>query len=201
MGPKEKSYAFVSVSDKTGVVEICKWLIANNIGIISTGGTAKALTGAGLAVLEVSEYTGFPEMMDGRLKTLHPLVHGGILGREEDVDVMTEHGMFSIDYVIVNLYPFSTVVADPQCTKKRAVENIDIGGPTMLRAGAKNHYRVLVICDPGDYQLVMEICDPKRPHVNSQVRGWFAHKVFAHTAAYDATIAAELFRFMPRPGS
>ncbi len=195
-----RSYALVSVSDKRGIVELCRFLAEKGIGLLSTGGTAKMLTEAELPVIEVSDYTGFPEMMDGRLKTLHPKVHGGILGRNQDRDMMKVNEMVSIDYVIVNLYPFAATVARPGCTKEEAIENIDIGGPTMIRAAAKNHDRVCVICDPNDYPLLRVTWTPKESNTNLDLRAWLAHKAFAHTAAYDATIAAALFRFVEIPG-
>src|SRR5690554_5418979 len=138
--------ALLSVSDKTGIIELAKQLQALNIELLSTGGTAKLLSEAGLNVKEVSEYTGFPEMMDGRLKTLHPKIHGGLLGRRgKDDAVMAEHGIKAIDLVVVNLYPFEQTVARPDADLATAVENIDIGGPTMLRAAAKNHGAVTVV--------------------------------------------------------
>ena len=149
--------ALISVSDKDGIVEFCRELAAMGIELLSTGGTAKLLAHAGLAVTEVSDYTGFPEMLDGRVKTLHPKIHGGILGRRGvDDPVMDEHDIPAIDLVVVNLYPFEATVARPDCTLEDAVENIDIGGPTMVRAAAKNHRDVAIVVSSGDYARVLE---------------------------------------------
>lgn len=138
--------ALLSVSDKKGIVEFARGLSARGVKLLSTGGTAKLLAEAGLLVTEVSDYTGFPEMMDGRVKTLHPKVHGGILGRRgTDDEVMNQHGIERIDMVVVNLYPFAQTVANPNCSLEDAVENIDIGGPTMVRSAAKNHKDVAIV--------------------------------------------------------
>ena len=148
--------ALISVSDKTGVVEFAQQLHASGVEILSTGGTAKLLADAGVPVIEVSDYTGFPEMMDGRVKTLHPKIHGGILARRGTDDaVMQQHGIPPIDLVVVNLYPFEQAVANPIAICATAIENIDIGGPTMLRAAAKNHAAVTVVVDSGDYAPVL----------------------------------------------
>ena len=150
--------ALISVSDKTGVLDFARGLQDLGWQVLSTGGTARLLTQGGLAVTEVGEYTGFPEMMEGRVKTLHPRIHGGILGRRGiDEGVMEAHGIAPIDLVAVNLYPFEQTVARPDCTLPEAIENIDIGGPTLLRAAAKNHRAVTVVVDPGDYALVIEV--------------------------------------------
>jgi phosphoribosylaminoimidazolecarboxamide formyltransferase/IMP cyclohydrolase len=144
--------ALLSVSDKTGLEALARGLAAAGVQLLSTGGTAKALRAAGLAVTDVSDVTGFPEIMDGRVKTLHPRVHGGLLGREGTDDaVMAEHGIAPIDLLVVNLYPFEATTADPACSYDDGVENIDIGGPAMLRAAAKNHARVTVLVEPADY--------------------------------------------------
>jgi phosphoribosylaminoimidazolecarboxamide formyltransferase/IMP cyclohydrolase len=144
--------ALISVSDKTGVVEFARALAGLGVEILSTGGTHKLLAASGVPVREVSDYTGFPEMMDGRVKTLHPRVHGGILGRRgEDDAVMAAHGIAPIDLVAVNLYPFEQTVARPDCDLPTAIENIDIGGPTMVRSAAKNHRHVGIVVDAGDY--------------------------------------------------
>jgi phosphoribosylaminoimidazolecarboxamide formyltransferase/IMP cyclohydrolase len=150
--------ALISVSDKTGVLEFARALAAMNVKLLSTGGTAKLLAEHGLAVTEVADYTGFPEMLDGRVKTLHPKVHGGILARRDlpqHMDALSQHDIPTIDMVVVNLYPFQQTVAKDNCPLEDAIENIDIGGPAMLRSSAKNHKDVVVICDPADYQRVL----------------------------------------------
>ncbi len=185
--------ALISVSDKTGIVEFAKALAGMGVEILSTGGTAKTLREAGIKVKDVSEHTGFPEMMDGRLKTLHPKVHGGILARrdnEEDVSDMAVHDIKPIDMVVVNLYPFEATIVKPGCTFKEAIENIDIGGPTMIRAAAKNHKDVLVIVDAKDYDLILKMLrDKENEKVWREVRRALALKVFAHTSVYDKAIA------------
>lgn len=179
----------MSVSDKTGVVEFARALAGLGIELLSTGGTRAALAGAGVQVTEVADYTGFPEMMDGRVKTLHPKVHGGILGRREvDAEAMRTHGIGRIDLVVVNLYPFETAIASPDCTREIAIENIDIGGPAMLRSAAKNHAAVLAVVDPGDYREVIEALEGGGSTLAQRAR--FAARAFAHTARYDAAIAA-----------
>ena len=183
--------ALISVSDKEGVVELASQLAALGVSLLSTGGTAKLLQQAGLAVTEVSDYTGFPEMLDGRVKTLHPKVHGGLLARRDSPEHMAAieaHGIGRIDLLVVNLYPFQQTVARLDCTLEDAIENIDIGGPAMLRAAAKNHSGVAVVVDPKDYRRVLgEI----REHgvVGDATRFELARKVFAHTAQYDGAIA------------
>ena len=185
--------ALISVSDKTGVVEFAQALTQLGAEIISTGGTAKALRDAGLDVKDVSDITGFPEIMDGRVKTLHPLVHGGLLGRgEHDKDVMTEHGITQIDVVAVNLYPFEATVAQPDCSFADAIENIDIGGPTMIRSAAKNHAHVAVVVDPSDYAMVTEELTANAGSISAVVRQRLAKKAFSHTGCYDAAISAYL---------
>ena len=182
--------ALISVSEKTGVVEFARNLAAAGTEILSTGGTARLLREHGINVVEVGDYTGFPEMMDGRLKTLHPKVHGGILGRRGTDDaVMEEHGIGRIDLVAVNLYPFRETVAKPEATLEDAIENIDIGGPTMLRAAAKNHRDVTVIVDPADYGPVLEEMAQNHGVVSMATRYRLAVKTYAHTAAYDGAIA------------
>src|SRR5919109_4048682 len=151
--------ALISVSDKTGIVEFSRELAQYGVEILSTGGTAKLLREAGLAVKDVSEFTGFPEMLDGRVKTLHPKVHGGLLGMRsnpEHVATMRAHGIEPIDMVVVNLYPFEATVAKPGCTLEEAIENIDIGGPAMVRAAAKNYAHVGIVVDPADYPRLLE---------------------------------------------
>src|SRR6056297_1380084 len=149
--------ALLSVSDKTGIVDFARGLVGFGVALLSTGGTYRLLASEGLPVTEVAEHTGFPEMMDGRVKTLHPVIHGGILGRRGTDDaVMTEHGIAPIDMVVVNLYPFEATVARPDCGLEEAVENIDIGGPTMVRAAAKNHRDVAIVVNADDYSRVLE---------------------------------------------
>ena len=182
--------ALISVSDKTGIVEFARELAALDVEILSTGGTARQLTDAGIAVTEVSDHTGFPEMMDGRVKTLHPKIHGGLLGRrDQDVEVMQEHSIPPIDMVVVNLYPFEQAVADPGCTLPHAIENIDIGGPAMLRSAAKNHASVTVIVDVRDYARVLDELRSNDGAVGDELRFDLATKVFEHTARYDGAIA------------
>ena len=185
--------ALISVSDKTGVVEFARQLQSCGMRLLSTGGTAAALREAGLEVLGVSDYTGFPEIMAGRVKTLHPRVHGGILGRRDiDAAVMQEHGIDTIDLVVVNLYPFAETIRQADCTYENAVENIDIGGPAMIRAAAKNHQYVAVVTDPGDYTRVAEQLSQDRADTGLLTPGLMqqlAAKAFAHTAQYDAMIA------------
>ncbi len=183
--------ALLSVSDKTGAVAFAKALAEANVQIVSTGGTARQLTEAGIAVTEVAAVTGFPEIMDGRVKTLHPLIHGGILARRHlDGDVMAAHGIDGIDLVAVNLYPFEQTVARPDCTLAEAIENVDIGGPAMLRSAAKNHRDVIVVVDPEDYAAVA--AGVRAGGIDLPLRFRLAAKAFRHTAAYDAAITAYL---------
>ena len=181
--------ALISVSDKTGIVEFAKALAAHNIDILSTGGTAKLLAEQGVSVTEVSDYTGFPEMMAGRVKTLNPKIHGGILARRGiDEAVMADNDIQPIDLVVVNLYPFQATVANPDCTLEDAIENIDIGGPAMLRSSAKNHASVTVVVDSADYQVVLnEINESGDTTLATRTR--LALKTFEHTAQYDGAIA------------
>jgi len=181
--------ALISVSDKTGIVEFARELTGQGVEILSTGGTYKLLCDEGIAAVEVSDYTGFPEMMAGRVKTLHPKVHGGILGRRGTDDaVMTEHGINPIDMVVVNLYPFAETVARPDCDLPMAIENIDIGGPTMVRSAAKNHKDVAIVVNASDYDSI--IADLKANNgLNYNTRFDLAVKAFEHTAAYDGMIA------------
>ncbi|MBJ7314158.1 bifunctional phosphoribosylaminoimidazolecarboxamide formyltransferase/IMP cyclohydrolase [Rugamonas sp. CCM 8940] len=182
--------ALISVSDKTGVLDFARALAAMGVNILSTGGTAKLLADNGVAVTEVADYTGFPEMLDGRVKTLHPMVHGGILARRdfpEHMAKLAEHKIPTIDMVVVNLYPFQATVAKDSCTLEDAIENIDIGGPAMLRSAAKNHKDVVVICDPVDYAVVLD--EIKAGVVGYDTRFKLATKVYAHTAQYDGAIA------------
>ena len=187
--------ALISVSEKAGVVEFARALSALGVTILSTGGTAKLLEKEGVPVTEVSRHTGFPEMLDGRLKTLHPRIHGGLLARRDLPAHMTairDAGIEPIDLLVVNLYPFQATVADPDCRLEDAIENIDIGGPTMLRAAAKNHGGVAVLVDPADYAPVLEQIRTTGA-VSGATRLALAKKVFAHTAAYDGAIANYLF--------
>lgn len=181
--------ALLSVSDKTGVLELAQHLNRLGVELLSTGGTAKLLQEAGLPVKEVSEHTGFPEMMDGRIKTLHPKIHGGLLGRRgTDEAIMEQHDIAPIDLVVVNLYPFEATIARDDCTLPMAIENIDIGGPTMLRAAAKNHASVTVLIDPADYNAVIEQIE-SNGGVDDATRFDLAVKTFEHTAHYDGAIA------------
>src|SRR5208337_4871865 len=186
--------ALLSVSDKTGLVPFAQTLAAAGIELISTGGTAKTLREAGLTVKDISEHTGFPEMLDGRVKTLHPKVHGGLLfirGNETHEATVKAHGIAPIDLVVVNLYPFEQTVAKPNVTLHDAIENIDIGGPSMLRSAAKNHDSVTVVVDPSDYaEVARQISE--NGNTTLELRRALAAKVFARTAAYDAAIAAHL---------
>jgi phosphoribosylaminoimidazolecarboxamide formyltransferase/IMP cyclohydrolase len=180
--------ALLSVSDKTGLVELARALAELGVELISTGGSARALRDAGIAVRDVSALTGFPEIMDGRVKTLHPRVHGGLLGREQvDAAVMAEHGIAPIDLLVVNLYPFAATVAAAGVTMDDAIEQIDIGGPAMLRAAAKNHERVCVLTEPADYAGVVEAL--RRGGTTLAERRALAAKCYAHTARYDGMIA------------
>ena len=184
--------ALISVSDKTGIVELARGLRELGIEILSTGGTARTLDAAGVPVVEVSSYTGFPEMMDGRVKTLHPRIHGGLLARRDtDAEAMREHGIAGIDLLAVNLYPFERTVAQPDCDLATAIENIDIGGPAMLRAAAKNHAWVAVVVDACDYGAVLEELR-EGGTVAPATRFRLAAKAFEHTARYDGAIASYL---------
>jgi phosphoribosylaminoimidazolecarboxamide formyltransferase/IMP cyclohydrolase len=187
MNESNRRWALLSVSDKRGLNELGRRLHEAGYGLLSTGGTARSLADAGLPVTEVSEHTGFPEMLDGRVKTLHPTIHGGILGRRTlDGDVMAEHGIERIDVVVVNLYPFAETVARPDCSLGEAIENIDIGGPAMLRAAAKNHRDVCVLCDPDDYPAFVAAL-PDGP--DEAGRRELATRAFAHTCQYDGQIS------------
>ncbi|MDR0218186.1 MAG: bifunctional phosphoribosylaminoimidazolecarboxamide formyltransferase/IMP cyclohydrolase [Enterobacteriaceae bacterium] len=190
--------ALLSVSDKVGIVEFAKALSNRGVELLSTGGTANLLANAGLNVTEVSDYTGFPEMMDGRVKTLHPKVHGGILGRRgQDDEVMNQHQIAPIDMVVVNLYPFAQTVAKPDCSLEDAVENIDIGGPTMVRSAAKNHKDVAIVVNAQDYNKVIEEMDKHQNSLTQPTRFDLAIKAFEHTAAYDSMIANYFGKLVP----
>jgi phosphoribosylaminoimidazolecarboxamide formyltransferase/IMP cyclohydrolase len=185
--------ALISVSDKEGVTELAQFLRKNDVEILSTGGTAKLLESKGIEVTEVANHTGFPEMMAGRIKTLHPTIHGGILGRRgEDDQIMQEHGIAPIDLVVVNLYPFAETVAKPDCSLEDAIENIDIGGPAMLRAAAKNHAHVAVVVDPADYTVIQKEMLENQGSLSLATRFTLATKAFEHTAHYDGMIASHL---------
>ncbi len=182
--------ALISVSDKAGIVDFARQLTAHNIELLSTGGTFRLLQENRIPVIEVSDHTGFPEMMDGRVKTLHPTIHGGILGRRGTDDaIMAEHGIAPIDMVVVNLYPFEATVANPECGLDTAIENIDIGGPTMVRAAAKNHRDVAIVVNAADYQTVLDELAANDGQLSHATRFDLAVKAFEHTAAYDGAIA------------
>ncbi|MFO8044906.1 MAG: bifunctional phosphoribosylaminoimidazolecarboxamide formyltransferase/IMP cyclohydrolase [Halomonas sp.] len=190
--------ALISVSDKTGIVDFARGLREHSVELLSTGGTFRLLQESGIAVTEVSEHTGFPEIMDGRVKTLHPKIHGGILGRRgQDDAVMAAHDIAPIDMVVVNLYPFAQAVARPDCTLEEAIENIDIGGPTMVRACAKNHAHTTIVVDAGDYTRVLGEIAAQDGAVSDATRFDLAVKAFEHTAGYDAAIADYLGQIVP----
>ncbi|MBE0468494.1 MAG: bifunctional phosphoribosylaminoimidazolecarboxamide formyltransferase/IMP cyclohydrolase [Methyloprofundus sp.] len=190
---KKVTRALISVSNKTGVLDFCRELDQLGIELLSTGGTAKLLAENDINVTEVSDYTGFPEMMDGRVKTLHPKVHGGILGRRGiDDQIMAANGINAIDMVVVNLYPFEETVANPNCDLETAIENIDIGGPTMIRAAAKNHNDVAIVVDPTDYASVLTELVNNGNQLAHQTRFNLALKSFEHTAKYDTAISIYL---------
>ncbi|MEY3466220.1 MAG: bifunctional phosphoribosylaminoimidazolecarboxamide formyltransferase/IMP cyclohydrolase PurH, partial [Pseudomonadota bacterium] len=181
--------ALLSVSDKTGIVDLARELQRRGIDLLSTGGTARLLLEHGVTVTEVSQHTGFPEIMDGRVKTLHPRIHGGLLGRRGiDESVMALHDIVPIDLLVVNLYPFAQTVARPACTYAEAIENIDIGGPAMVRAAAKNHDAVTVLVDPTDYAAVLAEFD-RDGGTSFELRARLAGKAYAHTARYDTMVA------------
>jgi phosphoribosylaminoimidazolecarboxamide formyltransferase/IMP cyclohydrolase len=183
-----KQRALISVSDKAGIVPLAQELAALGFEILSTGGSGAVLRKAGLAVTDVSTVTGFPEIMDGRVKTLHPLIHGGLLGRaDQDAEVMRQHGIEPIALLVVNLYPFEATIRRTGCSRPEAVENIDVGGPAMIRAAAKNHAHVTVLVDPADYERVLR--ELRQGPVSEDCRRYLARKAFAHTAGYDAAIA------------
>ncbi|HYA11918.1 MAG TPA: hypothetical protein VEF37_02900 [Thermodesulfovibrionales bacterium] len=187
--------ALISVSNKEGVVEFAKTLISMGVEILSTGGTAKTLRDAGISVKEVSEYTGFPEMLDGRVKTLHPKIHGGLLSRRDnlkDMEEIKKHGIDTIDMVVVNLYPFEETISRPGVTFAEAIENIDIGGPTMLRSASKNFQDVAVIVDPSDYKKIIREMKKLKGTLSDRTRLRLAKRVFKRTSQYDKAIAAYL---------
>ena len=196
---KKAERALISLTDKSGIEGFASALTELGIEILSTGGTAKKMRQHGIAVKDVSEFTGFPEMLDGRVKTLHPLVHGGILAQRDNPDHREQcaaHGIKPIDLIAVNLYAFDKATADPACTLENAIENIDIGGPTMLRAAAKNYRDVTVIVDPADYpQVLQELRD--NGHTALKTRFRLAVKVFELTSSYDSAITAWLHTVDP----
>lgn len=190
--------ALISVSDKTGIVEFARTLASHGVEILSTGGTFKLLTDNGVNAIEVSNHTGFPEMMDGRVKTLHPKIHGGILGRRgTDNEVMEEHAIAPIDMVVVNLYPFANTVANPDCTMEDAVENIDIGGPTMVRSAAKNHKDVTIVVNAKDYDRISAELAENNGATSFETRFDLAIAAFEHTAQYDGMIANYFGKMVP----
>src|SRR5688572_29548588 len=187
--------ALISVSDKTGIVDFARELKNFNVEIISTGGTAKALREAGIAVRDISDVTGFPEMMDGRVKTLHPRVHGALLGlrdNPEHVAAMNQHGIEPIDIVVVNLYPFAETISREGVTPEEAIEQIDIGGPAMIRSAAKNSNAVAVVVDPSQYPLLIEDLHQHAGSISIPLRKRLAAEAFQHTAQYDATVSSYL---------
>jgi phosphoribosylaminoimidazolecarboxamide formyltransferase/IMP cyclohydrolase len=187
--------ALLSVTDKTGLAEFGKGLQEFNVHMLSTGGTAKALREAGIGITDVSDYTGFPEMLDGRVKTLHPKIHGGILGIRDNqahVSTMSKHAIEAIDMVVVNLYAFSKTVARPECTLAEAIENIDIGGPSLIRAAAKNNRFVAVVTDPSDYPEILEEMHKHKGNISRKVSLRLACKAFCSTSDYDAKICEYL---------
>ncbi|MCZ6674919.1 MAG: bifunctional phosphoribosylaminoimidazolecarboxamide formyltransferase/IMP cyclohydrolase, partial [Verrucomicrobia bacterium] len=195
--------ALLSVFDKTGLVEFAHALTEKHgYTILSTGGSARTLRDAGISVMDVSEYTGFPEMMEGRVKTLHPKVHGGLLCRRDKPDQLAEakeNGVSMIDLVAVNLYPFEKVTADPLCTYENAIENIDIGGPSMLRSAAKNHASVTVVCEPCDYDRVLQSIESNDESAQLNLRKELALKVYQRTSEYDKAISAYLANQQAEP--
>jgi phosphoribosylaminoimidazolecarboxamide formyltransferase/IMP cyclohydrolase len=187
----------ISVSNKKGVIEFAKGLQSMGIKILSTGGTAKALRDAGLSVKDVSEHTGSPEMLDGRVKTLHPKIHGGLLSRRDnpkDMEEIKKHGIDTIDMVVVNLYPFEETISKPGISFAEAIENIDIGGPAMLRSAAKNFQDVVVIVDPSDYDTILTEMKNHDGNLDYTTKLGLAKKVFKHTSRYDSIIADYLTR-------
>jgi phosphoribosylaminoimidazolecarboxamide formyltransferase/IMP cyclohydrolase len=196
--------AVISVSNKTGVVELAKALHTMGVEILSTGGTAKALRDAGISVKDVSDYTGFPEMLDGRVKTLHPKVHGGLLSRRnnpKDMEEIKKHGIDTIDMVVVNLYPFEETVSKPGVSFEDAIENIDIGGPTMLRSASKNFQDVAVLVDPSDYMQIIQEMKDLDGDISYETRLQLANKVFSHTARYDTIITDYLTKMIKEMGN
>ncbi len=191
--------ALISVSNKKGIVEFAKEVSSMGIEILSTGGTAKTLRDAGIPVKDVSEHTGFPEMLDGRVKTLHPRIHGGLLSRRnnlKDIEEIKKHGIDTIDMVVVNLYPFEETISKPDVSFEEAIENIDIGGPAMLRSASKNFQDVVVIVDPSDYERIIEEMKSMDGDASYKTRLELARKVFKHTSRYDGLIADYLAKII-----
>jgi phosphoribosylaminoimidazolecarboxamide formyltransferase / IMP cyclohydrolase len=187
--------ALISLTDKSAVVDFARGLKECEVELLSTGGTAKLLRENGVAITEVSDYTGFPEMLDGRVKTLHPKIHGGILGIRDNqahVETMARHGIEPIDMVVVNLYAFAQTIAKPGCTLEEAIENIDIGGPTLIRAAAKNHRHVAVVTDPADYPAILSELKANQSALSPVTTLNLARKAFCLTHNYDASICAYL---------
>ncbi len=194
--------AIISVSNKKGIVEFAKELYGMGIEILSTGGTAKTLREAGISVKDVSEHTGSPEMLDGRVKTLHPKVHGGLLSRRnnpKDMEEIRKYGIEMIDMVVVNLYPFEETIAKPGVSFEEAIENIDIGGPAMLRSASKNFQDVAVIIDPSDYGKILAEMNSRKGELSFATRLELAGKVFNHTSRYDGLIADYLTKAAKKP--
>ena len=195
--------ALISVSDKTGLVEFARGLTALGVELISTGGTARSLTEAGLMIQNISDITHFPEMLDGRVKTLHPAVHGALLAdrsKPEHMETISRHDIIPIDLVVVNLYPFAETIARPGVTREEAVENIDIGGPSMIRSAAKNHAAVAVVVSSSDYPAVLAELEKNDGALSQETRTRLAVQAYAHTAAYDATITNYLAAQQPQEG-
>lgn len=199
--PRPIKRALLSVSDKSGIVEFARRLSEKGVDLLSTGGTAKLLAENGIKVTEVSDYTGHPEIMDGRVKTLHPKVHGGILARRgTDEKVMADNDISAIDMVVVNLYPFANAVSDENCSLENAIENIDIGGPTMVRAAAKNHKDVTIVVNANDYGRVLSELDSNNNSLTYQTRFDLAIAAYEHTASYDGMIANYFGKMLPAYG-
>src|ERR1700675_3318973 len=197
MSPGKIQRAILSVTDKTGLVDFARQLSGHGIELISTGGTAKLLRDSGIAVKDISDLTGFPEMLDGRVKTLHPKVHGGILHRRENpahTAAVAEHGIQPIDMVVVNLYAFEKTAAKPGVAFEELIENIDIGGPSMIRSAAKNFHDVAVVTSPADYPAIAEELVRNQGTLSLETKWQLAQKAFATTAAYDSAIASTLER-------
>lgn len=193
--------ALVSVTDKTGVVDLAKGLVSHGVSILSTGGTAKVLREAGIPIMDVSDFTGFPEMLDGRVKTLHPKIHGGILAlrnNEQHMATIKAHGFELIDMVVVNLYAFEATVSRTGCTLEEAIENIDIGGPTLIRASAKNFRHVVVVTDPADYPQILAEMNREDGKVSEETSFNLARKAFCLTHRYDGAICDYLSKIKNR---
>jgi phosphoribosylaminoimidazolecarboxamide formyltransferase / IMP cyclohydrolase len=194
--------ALISLTDKSGVAEFARGLKGFGVQLLSTGGTAKLLRENGVEISEVSDYTGFPEMLDGRVKTLHPKIHGGILGIRDNaahVRTMAQHGIEPIDMVVVNLYAFTQTIAKPGCTLEDAIENIDIGGPTLIRAAAKNHRHVAVVTDPADYPAILSELEATKGSLSPKTTLNLARKAFCLTHRYDGAICEYLEEVCARP--